>query len=213
MKILVLFLSLFMFSFSGQARTTANKTSKKLTYSQARQKLKGLSLVGYLNTATRLPLTFGAGQVDAKSQNAFGLGAEYKVKMQPKTSKTPVSVIGGLVYETPRDLTAINNAGNQTTFNNVSNPSFSMLLGYANVGFDMTDQAMFFGGLNFPVPFESDFQGISLSGSLGWQTGVAMTFTRSFGMDVSYRWVNLTGNNGLNRIDVDGLQLQGRYIF
>lgn len=215
MRSLILFSLLLSFGFSAQAASTfsaKNKTSKNVTFSEVRQKLKGFSAVGYYSAANRAPIKVSDIQVTAKSEAAFGFGGEYKMSLSPYLKNAPLNFVGGLVYETPRELKSINISGQQAQFAG-SNPSFSMLLAYTNIGYNLTDQAMLFGGINYPTPFESDFGDISLNGRLGFQGGVAMSFTESFGADIAYRMINLTGNNGFNRMDLDGLQLQGRFIF
>lgn len=216
MKALALLSILLLVTTGSQAASKKwNRTSTKkdMSYSEVRKKLKGFSLVGYFSAANRLPIKFENVEVTAKSESAFGLGGEYKASLKQYSNNAPMSVISGVVYESPRELKALNVSGTQTGFDGISNPSFSMLLPYMNLGYNFTKEATFFGGMNFPVPFESDFGEVSLGGALGFQGGVSMEFTKSFAADVSYRWVNLTGNSGLNRIDVDGLQLKGRYIF
>ena len=208
---LVICLCFTSFSFARPFKTNRSST-KTPSFSKVREKLKGLSLVGSLNTANRLPIKLNSDQFTAKSEASFGFGAEYKMDLRKYAKNSPMNFIGGLIYETPREIKSITTGGEQFEIGGAT-PSFGMLMAYGNFDYEVTDQAALFGGLNFPFPIESNFDDTSLSGALGFQGGVSMTVSRSFGADIMYQWVNLTGNGGLNRIDVDGLQFRGRYIF
>ncbi|MEM7645749.1 MAG: hypothetical protein AAF203_02465 [Pseudomonadota bacterium] len=209
------FLFLTMSGFAAEKIKTApskNQVKTKVTAADVSRRLKGFSVVGFWSTADRLPVKVGSEQINAKSEKAFGLGMEYKASLKSPKNPLPLSVIGGLAFESSRELKAQNRSGQSSQFPG-SNPSFTMFTFYSNLDYQFMEQVSVFGGINFPFPNESDFGDVSLSGELGVQAGFSMFLAKNVGADISYRWLNLQGNNGLNRIDIDGLILQGRYIF
>ncbi len=215
MKALAALFVLFGLSSTAKAQSNSSDNSlrSKVTFEDARQKLKGFSAVAYYNFSDRNSVKLGQETYETKSQGTVGFGGQYQYSLSPyMQNKAPVSVIGGLVYETPRDLKAVNVQG--TSFQTgVAKPNFSLVMLYSNLDYVINEQVSLFGGLNFPIPFESNFNNVRLEGTIGFQGGLTMNVAKSFATDLSYRWVNLTGNNGLNRIDVDGFLLNGRYIF
>ena len=215
MRNLISLFVVVLFGLTGVAQAaseTATQIKTKKTEFSAEQ-LKGLSFVGYYNTSNRLPIKAAGSVVKGDSEGAFGFGAQYEMKLAERTNNMmPGNFIGGVVFETPREITAVTDQGTKVQITGAK-PSFSMLLAYANADFEFAKQASFFGGLNFPIPFESDFGDISLSGQPGYQIGISLDVAENFAADVSHRWINLRGNNQLNRIDIDGLMFQGRYIF
>ena len=214
---LVLTLCMIMSSTSVLAagvrdRVQASTTKSKISSSTIKENLKGFSVVGYMSMADKLPLKATDETLTAKSEKAFGIGVEYKKSIQEQAKGTPLSVIGGLTYETPREIKAITRKGLQNPVNG-SKPSFSLFTLYSNLSYAANKQVSFFGGLNFSVPSESNFDGVNLQSALGYQTGLSAKINKEFGADIVYRWVNLKANNGITNVDVNGLVLKGRYTF
>ncbi len=215
MRFLTSFAFLFLLHPSLWAQTaTTNSYQSKMTFEQARQKLKGFSVLAYYNFANNSPLKIGQETLNAKNNETFGFGFQYKYSLTPHlNNKMPLSVIGGFVYETERQIEALNVNGTQFKIDGQGKPAFSLFLLTGSLDYQFTKQASVFAGLNFALPSESNFGEVQLDGTIGYQVGFTLAVTPSFGADIAYRWINLTGNNGLNQIDVEGLLMKGRYIF
>ncbi len=215
MRLLTSFAFIFCIGTTTWAQTATTKSGQsQMTYQEARQKLKGFSVLAYYNFANKSPLKIGQETINAKNNETLGFGVQYQYSLTPYLkNKAPLSVIGGLIYETERQIEALNVSGTQFKIDGQGKPAFSLFLLTGNMDYQFTKEASVFAGLNFPLPSESNFGEVQLDGTIGYQAGLTLAITPSFGADVSYRWINLTGNNGLNRVDVEGLLMKGRYIF
>ncbi len=213
MRLIASLLLIVGMASAANAATKMNTTKSKMQFKDVRQKMKGFSIVGFYNFSNRDTVKLGQDTYDTKTNTTFGFGAEYKYSLsQHMKNKAPLSLIGGIVFESPREIQAVNIQGTSIQ-SGAAAPSFSMMLLQANIDYVVSDQVSLFTGLNFPLPFEQDFGEVTLDGTIGFQGGITMALAKSFAADISYRWINIVGNNGLNRIDADGLLLKGRYIF
>ncbi len=197
------------------AKKTASKmnsTKSKVTMDMVKKRLKGFSIVGFWSMADRIPVKTDSGTFKAKSDQAFGFGAEYKASIQSKANPLPLSVVAGLNFETGRELQTAEVNG-QTLNLGDGKPGFSLITTYANLSYATKQKFSVFGGLNYVLPQATNFDEVSLSPSVGFQTGVTFELAKNFAADFSHRWINIRGSKQVSQIDLNGFVLQGKYNF
>lgn len=197
--------SLFSDTSTGRTRTKRGVGPAWL------KKLKGVSLVGFYSMADELPYKAGSTAITAKSDKTFGFGAEYNSDMTEFTDGLPMSLVSGFTYELSRDINSFHFNG-QTRLPQGVKPNFRLLAPYVNALYWVTQSVGGFAGINYSIPFESDFGDTKLKSQLGYQVGVSGQLTNKFAVDGVYRWINMKGSD-ISDVSLDGLVLRGRYIF
>ena len=174
--------------------------------------LTGIDVSGYNGgTAT--------GRVDLRSDNPFGIQAEYKRDMIPA-----VSWFTNLSVYKNRDLSSVKGtvSGERTNGLFTSPPSYQPWILAAGAQYNFNDFVYFPAAVNYTaLNFTKNgfFDDMSMSPRLGFQLGIGGVIEKTVAIELEYQSVRYAfdarqGHLKFNgEVHNDGLNLQGRYTF
>ncbi len=194
---------------------SANNESRVVSsqdWSQIREKLRGLSLIGFYSMADDVPFKVNGTSATAIGETAWGFGGEYEYFLGDAILQgLPIAVVGGVTYELSREYTSVKQNGATQQYPGAK-PAFSMWDFYANAQLNVTNSVSALAGFNYPVAREENFGDEKLKSSLGYQVGATARLSNQLGVDAMYRWINLK-TASLSDMELNGFVLRGRYIF
>lgn len=131
-----------------------------------------------------------------KAEGAPSLSARYGLEVAKN-----LSVLMGGTFEFSRKIKSVSVAGS-TSDTGDSKPAYSALLIEPNLAYSLTQQIFAFGGANYPVIFKSgDWGNTSIRGDLGAQVGVGYVPVDRVSVELLYRTMNMTLQNGDQKSD------------
>lgn len=197
--------------FSDNSSTSGQTTGGVQNWSNVRQQLEGLSLIGFYSMADNADAKINSQSLEFSGETAFGFGAEYEYSFGDQLVQgLPMAIVGGVTYEMSREFTKVKSQGQSAQLS--TKPSFSLWTPYVNGQVNVTERVSGFAGLNYSIPFVKNFGDDKGKSQLGYQIGASAKLTSSLAVDGIYRWVNLK-TDSIDQIDLDGFVFRGRYLF
>ena len=151
------------------------------------------------------------------TSKAPAVGIRYNYRGEGKTGFNL-----GFLWEFKREITTAtingkieNASGTQNVATTVPlTKSYSLLTPEANVTWAASDQVYWFGGLNFPVPQQTENFSGTLYGLTGMQLGGGMLVASKANVELMYRTLNLNVSDGsYDYMRLWGFCVRGQFVF